>query len=227
MPFHHMTIRFKDISFDEVRSRLIPGDVISTLALAVEGKDYDVAYIDDEGNERELGDCKDALGPFDERFYYLWGMTEDTGIYRLNMLTRSEGEQKIARKIASTMRYFLEHTERYKRDVDGRYPWAWTGDKILCKVQQGREFEELHETVKRTYFANNNSPELIINEVPLGKFEIWTPYAYPASFLVLKLPESLQYKPSVVTQFAQYAGYQLPRSAEDKRALKSKLAIEH
>lgn len=95
---------------------------------------------------------------------------------------------------------FLKNIALYKRDSDGQYRNAWTGDAVRVRISPA-EFERLEKLM------GGSEKEISLQGRHLGTIELWAPYAYPCLFLVLHLEEKYQDNPTVVRRLGFMGGH--------------------
>lgn len=129
------------------------------------------------------------------------------------MQTETVLEQKLADIISGFCDAFLsnigryeKNTGRYKRDeATGVYHWAYQGYRMFVPLK-----EEDHLILMELGFYQQGEywgVPLNINGKLIGYVQIDIPPAYPRNFLILNFTPEMQYRPSVIVQFARYAGY--------------------
>jgi len=111
------------------------------------------------------------------------------------------------------MARFFTNIEKYKRDSDGSYTYAWTGTQVVGRLVEDRTFDLfLASGLPRTpaRFEGDEKYPLIVNGTLLGHVWIWVPYAYQSNVLYLELAPQFHYDTRVPRRFAMFAGYYDP-----------------
>ncbi len=119
------------------------------------------------------------------------------------MTTQANAEKAVENTLTKGCARFLKNIAQYKRDSDGQYHNAWTGDAVRVRISP-EDFERLKKIMGGT------EKEFSLEGRHLGTIELWTPYAYPCLFLVLHLEEKYQGNPTVVRRLGFLGGHCAP-----------------
>lgn len=121
------------------------------------------------------------------------------------MNTATQKEQQVAQFVARKCRQFLTNISRYDRDHRGQYRWAYQGYRHLIRLTL-EEYEAFY-ALGLNDGLTDQPLTLSINGRLIGNVTIFSPYSYPSPFMTIDFVEGMQYRPEVITRFAQYAGY--------------------
>ena len=112
-------------------------------------------------------------------------------------------EREIAGILARGCAKFIQNVGKYRRDSDGSYLWAWTGDQVRTRLSE-QEYKQLSTDIEQAPDRDYLGVPLTVNGVFVGHADTHLPYAHGGYFLFLNLDEKHWYDTRVITRFAQY-----------------------